>query len=110
VCGNVRAAVLDSSCVADAVVPPAGRRLTSRAAQHQAAAWVSQFMLKERDGTRPKVSLCMIVKNEEANLAGCLSPCAGLVDDIVIVDTGSTDRTKEVAVEFGARSVSRPDI
>ncbi len=49
------------------------------------------------------VSLCLIVKNEEANLPVCLNSVAGLVDEIVITDTGSTDRTKEVAARFGAR-------
>lgn len=48
------------------------------------------------------ISLCMIVKNEEATLARCLSSVAGLVDEIVILDTGSTDRTKEIAAEFHA--------
>lgn len=43
------------------------------------------------------ISLCMIVKNEEAVLAGCLDSVRGAVDEIVIVDTGSTDRTKEIA-------------
>ena len=43
------------------------------------------------------ISLCMIVKNEEAVLARCLDSVRGAVDEIVIVDTGSTDRTKEIA-------------
>jgi tetratricopeptide (TPR) repeat protein len=45
----------------------------------------------------------MIVKNEEENLAACLNSVADLVNEIVIVDTGSTDRTKEIAHQFGAR-------
>src|SRR5438132_3734526 len=55
--------------------------------------------------TRAKISLCMIVKNEEHNLPGCLDSAAELVDEIVVVDTGSTDRTKAVAVSRGARVV-----
>jgi len=55
------------------------------------------------DGGRPKVSLMMIVKNEEQNLAACLTSVAGLFDEIVITDTGSTDRTVEIARQFGAK-------
>lgn len=45
----------------------------------------------------PTISLCMIVKNEERHLARCLDSIAGLVDEIIIVDTGSVDRTVEIA-------------
>jgi len=50
-----------------------------------------------------KLSLCMIVKNEEAYLADCLNSVQGIVDEIIVVDTGSTDRTVEIAREHGAR-------
>lgn len=46
------------------------------------------------------ISLCMIVKNEEAVLKRCLDSVADLMDEIIIVDTGSTDRTKEIAGEY----------
>ena len=46
------------------------------------------------------VSLCMIVKNESKVLARCLDSIADLVDEIVVVDTGSTDNTKEIAYGF----------
>ncbi len=42
----------------------------------------------------------MIVRNEESNLEACLSPIAHLFDEIVIVDTGSRDRTREMARKF----------
>ncbi len=45
----------------------------------------------------PTISLCMIVKNEEKNIVRCLDSVADLVDEIIIVDTGSTDRTVEAA-------------
>jgi hypothetical protein len=48
-------------------------------------------------------SLCMIVRNEERYLAGCLESVADLVDEIVVVDTGSTDNTPDIARRFGAR-------
>lgn len=46
------------------------------------------------------ISLCMIVKNEEKVLARCLDSVADLVDEIIIVDTGSTDATKEIASRY----------
>lgn len=46
------------------------------------------------------ISLCMIVKNEEKILGRCLSCLADLMDEIIIVDTGSTDETKKIAAEY----------
>ena len=46
------------------------------------------------------ISLCMIVKNEEAVLKRCLDSIADLMDEIIIVDTGSTDKTKEIAAQY----------
>lgn len=46
------------------------------------------------------ISVCMIVKNEEMVLARCLDSLAGIADEIIIVDTGSTDRTKEIAEKY----------
>lgn len=46
------------------------------------------------------ISVCMIVKNEEKNLAGCLDCLKAIADEIVIVDTGSTDKTKEIAERY----------
>lgn len=48
------------------------------------------------------ISLCMIVRNEEKSLHRCLSSVASLVDEVIIVDTGSKDKTKEIALSFGA--------
>jgi glycosyltransferase involved in cell wall biosynthesis len=53
-------------------------------------------------------SLCMIVRNEEHHLPDCLKSVQGLFADIVVVDTGSTDRTREVAESFGARVMDFP--
>jgi O-antigen biosynthesis protein len=49
-----------------------------------------------------RVSLCMIVKNEEKHLARCLHSSKPVVDEMVVVDTGSTDRSKDIATAFGA--------
>jgi len=46
------------------------------------------------------LSLCMIVKDEEKLLPRCLDSVKGLVDEIIIVDTGSTDQTKQIAEAF----------
>ena len=46
------------------------------------------------------ISLCMIVKNESKVLRRCLDSVAHLMDEIIIVDTGSTDNTKNIALEF----------
>ncbi len=55
-----------------------------------------------------RISLCMMVKNEEHNLPVCLQSVADLVDEIIVIDTGSTDRTKEVAEKFGAKAHAFP--
>ena len=57
--------------------------------------------LASREGGR--LSLVMIVKNEEARLGRCLESVQGLVDEVVVVDTGSSDRTVEVAERYGAK-------
>jgi glycosyltransferase involved in cell wall biosynthesis len=53
--------------------------------------------------TSTLVSLCMIVKDEEAALRTCLQSAAEVVNEIIVVDTGSTDGTLSVASQFGAR-------
>jgi GT2 family glycosyltransferase/thioredoxin-like negative regulator of GroEL len=54
------------------------------------------------------VSLCMIVKDEEEMLPGCLEPIHEHVDELIVVDTGSTDRTVEIAESFGAKVIHFP--
>jgi len=53
--------------------------------------------------TQDSISLCMIAKNEENNIARCLMSMKQVVAEMIVVDTGSTDRTKDIAKAFGAK-------
>ncbi|MCE2827609.1 MAG: glycosyltransferase [Verrucomicrobium sp.] len=55
-----------------------------------------------RDGEPPRLTVCLIARNEERFLDGCLKSVRGLADQIVLVDTGSTDRTVDIARSHGA--------
>ena len=59
-----------------------------------------RHLLRVLEGLMITISLCMIVKNEEKILARCLDSVADLMDEIIIVDTGSTDATKEIAARY----------
>lgn len=59
-------------------------------------------------GPKAKVSLTMIVKDEEHNLPHCLGSAEGLFDEMIVVDTGSADRTIAIAREHGARVFEFP--
>lgn len=62
---------------------------------------LSEALERCRNGA-PRLSLCMIARNEERFLRACLNSAKGVVDEIVLVDTGSTDRTVEIARQEGA--------
>jgi glycosyltransferase involved in cell wall biosynthesis len=51
------------------------------------------------------LSLCMLVKNEERNLARCLASVRDLTSEFIIVDTGSTDQTPAIAASYGAELI-----
>lgn len=55
-----------------------------------------------------RLSLTMIVKNEEKHLERCLRSVKHMVDEIIVVDTGSTDRTKQIAETWGAKIFDFP--
>ena len=55
------------------------------------------------EAARPLLSLVMIIKDEEDFLPGALDSALGWVDEIVVVDTGSSDRSVEIARSRGAR-------
>jgi len=60
---------------------------------------------KEKGGS---LSLCMIVKNEEENLKKYLSCIIDIVDELIVIDTGSTDDTMKIAEEFGGKVYNSP--
>jgi hypothetical protein len=55
-----------------------------------------------------RISACVVTLNEERNLSRLLASLNGIVDEIVVVDAGSTDRTEAIAREHGARFLLRP--
>lgn len=60
-------------------------------------------MQKRLTDLQPTISLCMIVRNEEQWLQQCIDSVKGLVSELIIVDTGSTDKTKDIAKQNGAK-------
>ena len=53
----------------------------------------------------PRLSLCMIVRDEQANISKALDSLTGIVDEIIVVDTGSKDETKEIVRKFNAKII-----
>ena len=58
---------------------------------------------KDKIPQSQKISLCMIVKDEAAHLAKCIKSARAAVDEIIVVDTGSTDSSHDIATIFGAK-------
>src|SRR5438132_993786 len=54
------------------------------------------------------VSLCLMVRNEAEKLAACLQSAADVADETIVVDTGSTDGTRDLAAKLGARVFEFP--
>ncbi len=65
-------------------------------------------MLLDTFRKKTTISACMIVKDEEEMLPGCLDSIRDWVDEIIVVDTGSTDRTVEIAASYGAKIYHQP--
>lgn len=61
---------------------------------------IPKIDIRRKPGT---LSACMIVKNEEDNIARCLASLKPVADEIIVVDTGSKDKTKEISRAFGAQ-------
>ncbi len=58
---------------------------------------------------KPGLTVALITKNEAANLEACLQSLDGMADEIVIIDSGSTDATANIAADFGAKLYAYPD-
>jgi glycosyltransferase involved in cell wall biosynthesis len=56
----------------------------------------------------PLISVIILTLNEEQNLPACLESLRGLDFEVVVVDSGSSDRTKDIARSFGAQVVEHP--
>jgi len=63
----------------------------------------SRIPQRNSSNSESRVSLCMIVKNERQHLARCLQSVKSIVDEMILVDTGSTDRSQDIGIAFGAR-------
>lgn len=60
-------------------------------------------MAKRQAKGIPLLTACLITRNEETHLAKCLTSLEGVADEIIVVDTGSTDRTRSIAAQAGAK-------
>jgi tetratricopeptide (TPR) repeat protein len=84
-------------------------RTLELAPNHEAARlcvnYLEEFLIAAEGATGPEptLSVCMIVKNEETFIAQCLESVKAVADEIIVVDTGSTDRTPEIARKYGAQ-------
>ena len=61
-----------------------------------------------KDGSSASLTVILLTFNEEKNLSCCLKSVAGQDVDIFVVDSGSSDRTREIAAEYGAKVVEHP--
>jgi tetratricopeptide (TPR) repeat protein len=81
----------------------AGRTAPQHPALAELASQALEIARRARPATDMRLSLCMIVRDEQEMLPRCLASVAEAVEEMVIVDTGSTDATVEIARSFGAR-------
>ena len=84
---------------------PAKKFLKGKLHGHLKPEWLvmPEEIGRHKSESRNWLSVCLIVKNEERFLGQCLASVKGLAHQVVVVDTGSTDRTVEIAKEHGAQ-------
>ena len=68
--------------------------------RHRARGWAAAAA---RPGETPKLSLCMIVRDNASTIAACLESIRPWVDEMIVVDTGSVDETPRIVESFGAK-------
>ncbi|TSA46768.1 MAG: glycosyltransferase [Deltaproteobacteria bacterium] len=61
--------------------------------------------IEDIDWKPPRLSLCMIVRDEQVNISRALESLTGIADEIVVVDTGSQDETKDIAMKYNAKII-----
>ncbi|HTI69014.1 MAG TPA: FkbM family methyltransferase [Candidatus Limnocylindria bacterium] len=83
-------------------------KMLSRIPGHAGSVTVPLTPPAKLNDTVLKLTVCLIAKNEERFLAQCLRSIQGLADQIVMVDTGSIDSTREIAKSFGAEVYELP--
>jgi tetratricopeptide (TPR) repeat protein len=101
---------IDRNLTALAKRQKAMRNLARRAPLHPTLPKIArrsiEIAARAQPATDLRLSLCMIVRDEQEMLPRCLAAVADAVDEIVIVDTGSVDRTVEIARTYGAQVIS----
>jgi len=73
------------------------------AAAEKVKALAGQGVSESAAKKESSLSVCMIIKNEAAHLAKCLKSVVPVADEVIVVDTGSTDHSKDIAAIFGAK-------
>ena len=64
--------------------------------------------MKSQNNNLIPLSLCIITLNEESNIKRCINSASSLVDDVVVLDSGSADNTRDIADKLGARVFNEP--
>lgn len=86
------------NCLYPELIGPSAHHPDNRFSQHALPDTLKPWINWLLPAARPRLSVCMIVRNEVQNLSACLQSVDSLADEIIIVDTGSTDGTQALAL------------